>query len=389
MNHNKMFLPLHLFVTYLSFTSISAFSIVGSSSTTATSSSSSSSSSSALYMATWSDSKAVKEYQDFLSSGNQEIILAKDQASVILFSPDGANELAESLWAMGKGDDVVIQAGQDLPQQLGGNPTYPIYITLPPNQLAYFLQNLPESYKARYEDLVFFSGGLYYGNIEDILKENGLCRDSMTQAMMTGYVRTPSGQFKDLTTDLGLDAQGEKKLAGECCACGKWNGAIKERLERNGINCVTDFYRDWRRKMWERHILDAVFNLVGSVRKESTTLANVAQYYEEEVSDMVWEISQQLRGWKAMSLTFGFEERIFGIAENTGKDQQCVVLDEAYQWIWGNKVLTDAPTFLEYLWYAKEEMGLLKTVQLPPKQREGQGVSTKMRSGNLRADGVV
>jgi hypothetical protein len=374
-----------LLVACLSSPLISAFSIVGS----ANKNKNVIGSTTRLSMATWSDSKAVKEYQEFLSSGEQELALENDQPSAIIFSPDGANEMAESLWAMGNGDDVVIQAGAELPLTLGGKTTYPIYITLPPNQLAYFLQNLPDQYKARYEDLVFFSGGLYYGNIEDILKENGLCRDTMTQAIMTGFVRTPSGQFNDLTTDLGVDANGEKKLAGECAVCGKWRGAIKQRLERNGIQCSTDFYRDWRRKMWERHILDAVFNLVGSVRKEPTSLANVAMYYGQEVSEMVWEISQQLRGWKAMSLTYGFEERIFGIAENTGAEQQCVVLDEAYEWIWGNKVFTDAPTYLEYLWYAKDTMGLLQTVQLPPKLADGEGVSTKMRSGNLRADGVV
>jgi hypothetical protein len=374
-----------LLVADISCSAVAAFSILGSSPNHGHVGASRT----ALSMATWSDSKAVKDYQEFLASGEQEIKLAKDQPSVIIFSPDGASEMAESLWAMGNGDDVAVQAGQDLPQALGGQVSYPIYITLPPNQLAYFLQHLPEQYKARYEDFVFFSGGLYYGNIEDILKANGLCRDSMTQAIMTGFVRTPSGQFKDLTTNLGLDAQGEKKLAGECSACGKWHGAIKERLERNGIQCSTNFYRDWRRKMWERHMFDAVFNLIGSVRSETTSIADVAQYYEQEVSDMFWEISQQLRGWKAVSLTFGFEERIFGIAETTGAEQKCIVLDEAYEWIWGNKVFTDSPTFLEYLWYAKEEMGLLQTVMLPPKLADGQGISTKMRSGNLRADGVV
>ncbi len=343
----------------------------------------------ALHMATWSDSKAVKDYQDFLSSGQQEIKLKSDGASAIVYSPNGANELAESLWAMGMGDDIVLTPDQDLPNELGGTTEYPIYITLPPNQLAYFLQNLPESYKARYEDFVFFSGGMYFGNIEDVLKDNGLCRDSMTQAIMTGFERTSSGTFRDLTTNLGADASGETKLAGECAACGKWNGAIAERLERSGVKCSVDFYRDWRRKMWERSILDAVFNLVGVVRKEPTSLANVAMYYEKEVSDLVWQISQELRGWKAMTLTYGFEERMFGVAENTGAEKQCILIDELYPFIWGNKVFTDSPMFLEYLWYAKEEYGLLQNVELPPKRRDGEGTSNIMRQGNFRADGVV
>jgi len=343
----------------------------------------------ALSMATWSDSKAVKEYQNFLDSGEQEIQLKRDGPSAIIYGADGANELAESLWAMGMGDDVVLTPDQELPYELGGQNEYPIYVTIPPNQLQAFLSGMSDSYKERWQDFVFFSGGLVYGNIEDILKDNGLCRDTMTQAIMTGYERTPSGTFNDLSTRLGADAVGEEKWAGECAACGKWNGAIAERLERNAIRCSVVFYRDWRRKMWERNIMDAVFNLVGAVRQEPTSLANVAQYYEKEVSDMVWEISQQLRGWKGMTLTYGFEERMFGFAENTGAEKQCVLIDEQYPFIWGNKVFTESPTVLDYLWYAKQEGGMLQSVDLPPKKGDGDVKSNIMREGNMRADGVI
>jgi hypothetical protein len=337
----------------------------------------------------WSDPKAVKGYQDFLESGEQELTLKRDGPSAIVYGVDGANELAENLWAMGMGDDVVLTPGQALPLELGGNAEYPIYITVPPNQLQSFLSNLSDDYKNRWEDFVFFSGGLSYGNIEDILKENGLCRDTMTQAIMTGFEKTPSGSFKDLSTRLGADAVGEEKWAGECAACGKWHGAIAERLERNAIRCSIDFYRDWRRKMWERNILDAIFNLVGVVRQEPTSIANVAQYYESEVSDMVWEISSQLRGWKGMALMYGFEERLFGFAENTGAEKPCMLIDELYPWIWGNRVFTEAPTVLSYLWYAKQEFGLLQNVELPPQKGENDVKSTIMRQGNMRANGVI
>jgi len=39
--------------------------------------------------------------------------------------------------------------------------------------------------------------------------------------------------------------------------------------------------------MWEQAIFDAVFNLVGAVRAEPTTIQDVANYYEAEVSDML------------------------------------------------------------------------------------------------------
>lgn len=35
--------------------------------------------------------------------------------------------------------------------------------------------------------------------------------------------------------------------------------------------------------MWERSVFDAVFHLVGAIRDEPTTLADVANYYSEEV----------------------------------------------------------------------------------------------------------
>lgn len=128
---------------------------------------------SSLFMATWSDSKAVKDYQDFLSSGKQEIELTKDGPSVIV--TDGYDlELANALAAMGNGDDLIVTPNQELPETMGGSTEYPVYVTLRPYQIDMFLENLPESYKMRPEDFVFFSGGLKYGNIEDVLKNRGM-----------------------------------------------------------------------------------------------------------------------------------------------------------------------------------------------------------------------
>lgn len=345
-----------------------------------------------LNMATWSDSKAVKEYQDFLSSGAQEIILKEDCPSVIIVSPAEAdlefnelNPLAQALMHMGNGDDMILSPYQPLPEFLGESSEYPIYLTLPPQEMEPFLDSLDKAYEDRQSDFCFFAGGFQYGNIEEILQTRGYCRDSMTQIVISGMQLGPEG-IKDASVNLGPDSVGEDKLAGECAACGKWNGAIAKRLERNEVRCTTDFYRDWRRKMWERNCLDAVLNLVGSVREEPTTMADVANYYEAEVSDMLWEISGTLRGWKAITLLFGFEERIFGFAERQNSEQ-CTIIDDWYPYIWGNKVFTESQKFLEYLHYAKSEMGLLQSVELPPMKDElDVGI---MRQGNLRADGVV
>lgn len=344
-----------------------------------------------LEMATWSDSRAVKEYQDFLASGRQEIERKADGPSVIVrpFDGQGSAVLADALVAMGMGDDIVVTSDiESLPESLGGNTEYPIYITLPPMQIENFIKDAPWCFKERNEDYVFFSGGLQYGNIEDVLKAKGYCRDSMTQVLITGLEVTPGG-VKDVSITLGADAMGNEKLAGECAACGKWNGAIAERLEKNNIRCLVDFYREWRRRMWECNVMDAIFHLVGAVRTEKTNLKDVANYYSEEVSDMVWQTSGCLRGWKALTLTYGVEERIFGVAENIGSSKPCVLVDEMYPYIWGNRVFTEGKMFLEYIWYAKEECGLLQSVELPRKRNVDEESRQVMRQGIMRADGKI
>lgn len=115
----------------------------------------------------------MQDYQNFLNSGRQQLDLTRDVPSVIVIPSEGITPLAKAIFLMGMGDDLVLTPDQILPDMLEGNPEYPIYITLPPTQLEEFLTYLPERFQYRAEDFVFFSGGLEYGNIEDILKERG------------------------------------------------------------------------------------------------------------------------------------------------------------------------------------------------------------------------
>ena len=173
-----------------------------------------------LEMATWSDARAVKEYQDFLNSGRQTIELAHDVPSVIVTRPGGPTEsLAQWLQQSGTGsnhpnkknghhndvvdvvvDNVLISPDQELPSTIGGLTEYPIYIVLPAYELNDFLLNLPDSYKGIAQDnFCFFSGGLLFGNIEHVLKERGYCRDDMTQIIITGLHIAPNGRGQDLS----------------------------------------------------------------------------------------------------------------------------------------------------------------------------------------------
>jgi hypothetical protein len=340
-------------------------------------------------LATWSDSRAVKDYQDFLSSGKQKVERSRDLPSVILRAADGSHgALPFCLQEIGLGRDVVLTPFEDLPESLEGASEYPIYVTLPPYQLAEFLTNLPESYLARSDDFCFFSGGREYGNIEDVLKERGFCRDAMTQCALGGLAIAPNGRAMDRSVNLGLDANGESKYAGECAACGKWAGSVAERLQRSQVRCATYFYREWRRKMWERSFFDAIFPLLGVVRDQPTTVADVANFYEEEVADMAWDLSRLLRGWRAVTLLYGFEERLRGVAEMHGGDEQCSLPDDnMFPYTFGLNVFRESKEVTDYLWYAKTEKGELPSIELP--NRANEDYTSKMIKGNLRADGVV
>jgi hypothetical protein len=130
-------------------------------------------------------------------------------------------------------------------------------------------------------------------------------------------------------------------------------------------------------------MMDAVFNLVGSVRVEPTTVQQVALYYEEEVSDMLWTISGLLRGSRAITLTYGFEERMFGVAETI--KEQCVLIDHMYPFLY--EPFQSVPSFLEYMSYAQDERGLLSTATFPRGSIDNN--KSIIRPGNLRADGVI
>lgn len=210
---------------------------------------------STLQMATWSNGQAIREYQDFLASGKQEISKESDGPSLIVKSPrvnPAYDGLVHAICSLGKGNDVIISSTDEIPSLVGSHENFPIYVAIPPYELDDFIKSLPESWKLRTDDFVFLSGGNLCGVVEPILKSYGYARDTMSQFLISGFSIPPItgiGKPLDLTCELGLDANMEVKLSGPCASCGKWGGAIQERLERNGITCRNVFYREWRRMM--------------------------------------------------------------------------------------------------------------------------------------------
>ena len=133
---------------------------------------------------------------------------------------------------------------------------------------------------------------------------------------------------------------------------------------------------------------DAIFNLVGIVRDDPTTIKDAAKYYESEISDMLWEVTSKLRGMLAVTLSYGFEERLFGFATQLvdAHDRQCAVEEEMYEFMFCPP-LNQCPMIVEYLNYAKDEKGLLGGGDLP--KPKGNAPPSLMRQGNLRADGII
>jgi len=372
------------------------------------------SSSFSFLKATWSNGQAIKEYQDFLSSGQQSIDGdGGDVPSVILSSSNPTasfQQVVDTLVSFGEGYDVVLTPDSKLPETLKDSSSYPIYIALPPMELETFLRNMRKSnedqagdymvdssWKDRISDFIFISGGSLWGVIEPFIKPFGYARDTMTQLLWNG-ISLPNGadgtavKAADLSCKVGIASNGEDKWAGECAVCGKWRGAVKARFEVNEIRCSSAFYREWRRLMWERAAFDAVFNLVGAVRKEPTTIQDVAVYYEEEASNMLLQITSNLRGYLAVTLAYGFEERLFGFAEQpppassmipSPHTTPCELVDVMYPYVFCPPLIT-SPMIQEYLKYAQEDRGLLQGIALPE-------ISTKpsVMRAPTRADGVI
>lgn len=344
--------------------------------------------------ATWSNGQAIKEYQDFLATGKSEIEILPDVNSVIVSSTDDY-PLVSAFIKLGQGNskkDIIIRPNEDLPTEVNGESSFPIYIAVPPHHLCMILDNLPESWQTKFDDFVFFSGGMA-GVVETMLRERGMCREAITQVDVHGFTIPLPGQGyapQDLSHKFGIDNQGRDKITGESSSCGKWAGAVQERLINNGIRCQTGFYRDWRRWMWEMAAYDAVFSLVGAVRDDPITHKDVALYYGNEASDMLWQISNNLRGYLAVTLIYGFEDRVFEYAERNGEDWQCMVNGDNYSYQFGLDTFEASEMVCNYLCLAQKKGRFGPDLQLKPSvlvfERD---LNPKTLKGNFRCDGAV
>ena len=99
---------------------------------------------------------------------------------------------------------------------------------------------------------------------------------------------------------------------------------------------------------------------------------------------MLWEVTSNLRGWLAVTLSYGFEERLFGFAEQRFSEQQCEISEEMFPYMFCAP-LDKGRMMNEYLNYAKDDLGLIPNTQLSRCDTK----PSLMRQGNLRADGAI
>ena len=351
--------------------------------------------------ATWSNGQAIKEYQDFLSSGRSTLDTTEDGPSVII-TPDPFNPtpLASALFKMGDGEDILLSPTDPIPTTLGNRESFPIYICVPNTLLDDVIGvNLFSLWEDKRDDLVYVT--TTKGNIEPVLKNFGLPRDATSQLLVGFTVPTNSNFFPmDLSVKYGEDSQAMDKFAGESCATGKWRDAIAQRLNNKMIRCKSCFYREWKRDMWEKSAFDAVFNLMGAVIGDGTTIAEVAEFYGDDASEMAWQMSSMLRGSNAIALSYGFEERMFEYAVASCKDTVCTIEPDTWDFVNGVFLETSlkglsmgfgdpAPLHTEYVDLAVNKRGLLqgKEVIIPGADKIQR--KSIMREGNLRADGAI
>ena len=99
---------------------------------------------------------------------------------------------------------------------------------------------------------------------------------------------------------------------------------------------------------------------------------------------MIWSITTVLRGWKALTLSYGFEERMFSIAEFAETEEPSDIDPKMFPYLY--KDFGSATMLKEYLCYAQDERGLLKGVELERRPSDKKPI---IKQGNLRADGTI
>jgi hypothetical protein len=254
---------------------------------------------------------AILEYEAYIGGNSPD---RKSDGPSVIYGCD--TPLGRSLAGLGFEGDVLIPAGEPIPTSINSLDagSFPVYMAVDEAMLVTVLQDgLGASLEKLREDLVFFQ--LNGGCVEPLLRRHGLGGQQQTQATL--YWDLDAVKVRDLEMPKGLDD--ESAEAAVTCVCGKWAGALSDRLSRGNFQCDEFFYNVWRRGMLERAVFDTAINLVGALHS-FPSYADVGQYYEEELVSMTVELARAVRGILSVQLIGGVEERVVSYSRAMGKN---------------------------------------------------------------------
>lgn len=240
-----------------------------------------------------SDSRATREYMDFLL-GNIKQDVTEDGPSVIV----GDGRIGSMLREFGerrKFEDVVVRRGGLIPSDHPG----PVYLCVPTSDLEAVIATCPDNKK---DDLVFLSDGM----LEPIFQRNGLY--GPTQAALFMACVRKGGKPVDGTNPDAPD--------GLTTVSGKWAGALSMRMGTGDLSCNVKMDRDGRRSALERLVFVSAYNLVGAVNG-GISVGEVAtrRQTSEEVAAMCRELASFIRYTLSVSLFSGLDERLASYAQ--------------------------------------------------------------------------
>ena len=116
--------------------------------------------------------------------------------------------------------------------------SFPIYVCVPEWEVEGVILSTP---KERRADLVFMQTAC----LENLLKRYGLCGKKQTQCCPYFGVSAIGRPMEGRVQYDVSKSDGEPKYGGETAVCGKWRGAVAERLKRQGLSCLVLDYPFW------------------------------------------------------------------------------------------------------------------------------------------------
>lgn len=246
-------------------------------------------------MQTWSDPAATREYLEFLA-GEDQRPPTTDCASTIVSSP--GDPLGGLLASAGAGDDLLLGSDAAVPEDAPG----PVYVCAPADALPAILSGIPDAKRA---DLVLPQDGM----LDPLLRRERA--ESSTRAVLSFSVS--HGDAVD--------------PAGGSVIEGAWEGAVRERLAKAGVEAGIASARDFRRASLERLVFVAAFHLVGAVHG-GVDLGQVARKHDGEIADLTREMATMLRFSLAVGMMPDIDERLLEYARKVGGESKF----EMFEW---------------------------------------------------------